>query len=688
MGRAINENLKTFREVAGLVCNVPEGMSPEDCHELSKGKNALCSDYKCCRIFEKIVVAGQRSYLKQSIAKNTFLKACPGSGKTEIIGLKAAYEIRRWKRRSGGIAILTFTNNAADVIRERVTQFIGLNKSLFPHYVGTIDRWLHGYIANPFAHLATEYPGEDSDHSIRVIADTDGGGWLNAYKCKTFFTYYRSAGNRNRRLVQQPLFANAISYDVEQGGFVFVNPIAKDRGVLAVKEYYDSEAFTEFREGKEWLTKEKMIAGFWECKQKFWKEGFATYGDVEFLCWLLMTTEDVELSRLLAERFPIIIVDECQDLSWIQMELLKLLNEAGAKLHFVGDLSQAIYSFKKVYPKKVEAFVAQHDFEVLELAENFRSDQPIVDVCQKMIDDVTPLKGRDYGKCKPACIFFAYKNEQLAKMADSFSKYVSENGLDIDNCAVLARANDFIAKLRPGASSKSLKGGKLPATAIYIWSEDNVDSMKEAIDCIGKYVADKFFKNESYSASKNYMPKSVNSEIEWRLFLGAVLDECRSDLQISDMSIQWNKWVTGFNKEFGHIVKRCSVDFKGISPADVKVRISSAKGESESTVESTLGTSSQQVGSGIRVTTIHQVKGQTLDAVLVVSATNGKSKGGYWKQWLDRDKEEGEYTRFAYVASSRPKYLLAWAVPEKDKKDFSKLEALGFKPGQEFVKTD
>jgi DNA helicase-2/ATP-dependent DNA helicase PcrA len=82
--------------------------------------------------------------------------------------------------------------------------------------------------------------------------------------------------------------------------------------------------------------------------------------------------------------------------------------------------------------------------------------------------------------------------------------------------------------------------------------------------------------------------------------------------------------------------------------------------------------------SNIRITTIHQVKGETLEAVLVVSAPTQKSKGGYWRQWLDKTSGDGEHARFAYVASSRPRRLLAWAIPQQDEHLSADLAQIGF----------
>jgi len=95
-------------------------------------------------------------------------------------------------------------------------------------------------------------------------------------------------------------------------------------------------------------------------------------------------------------------------------------------------------------------------------------------------------------------------------------------------------------------------------------------------------------------------------------------------------------------------------------------------------VSSITAPSSPSVGSDILITTIHQAKGETYDAVLLVSTSDRKSKGGHWSQWLDINTEGGEHARFAYVASSRPRELLVWAVPSGDSDAVKRLQELGF----------
>jgi hypothetical protein len=84
----------------------------------------------------------------------------------------------------------------------------------------------------------------------------------------------------------------------------------------------------------------------------------------------------------------------------------------------------------------------------------------------------------------------------------------------------------------------------------------------------------------------------------------------------------------------------------------------------------------------MRITTIHQVKGETLDAIMLVSAPTQHGPDGHWTHWLTDPNSEA--ARMAYVASSRPKHFLVWAIPKRDSKkeqeeDVAKLTGRGFK---------
>ena len=90
--------------------------------------------------------------------------------------------------------------------------------------------------------------------------------------------------------------------------------------------------------------------------------------------------------------------------------------------------------------------------------------------------------------------------------------------------------------------------------------------------------------------------------------------------------------------------------------------------------------SSQDIQDGesetLRYETIHQVKGETHDVTVVVSSRKRGKGESHWADWLQN--RESEAARFAYVASSRPRHMLIWAVKTLKPRERPTLVNLGF----------
>jgi len=662
----------SWNELACMVCGKPREIPIDKCHDTFDKNNPLCSTSNKCRIAEK--TDEQLKYIFSSNSENIFLRACPGSGKTESVGLKAAYEIRKWNRKAGGIAVLTFTNSAADVIADRVTQFAGIEKLRYPHFIGTIDSWLHGYMAHPFSQQITGYIGREGDYSIRLVSESSDGNWLNAFKLDTAYSYYKGETNN---LASMPLYANNIRYDYENDRWEIKIPTSKSNEYMPDDDYFNSEAFSKFRSNKGWLTLEYLRRKFEEKKNQFNQAGFATYQDIENICYKLL--EKSELAQLIAERFPFIIIDECQDLSWIQLQIFKRLIGAGAYVHFIGDLNQGIYAFKKVSPHKVKEFIEQNEFTTLELSRNFRSIQPIVDLCGRLIAQ-GDIKGESSSeKHDPACVYFTYNKNEIQKIEKRLVSYLKQRKITPEKCAIVARGYSTVNKLRPGASRIPDKKGLWLATAIHLWKNGGVESMDEAMNCIGRFIADNFFASDSTNARAHYCPESVSSHIRWRLFLAQILDGCCKSETLCNLHQTWTEWAKTVREQFESVVKSCSrieLPYQN----NCNFSFSTLRGKSSQTVISTLETVEKSKVSDILITTFHKVKGRTFDVILVVSAPDKRSEGGHWSQWVDVANTDDEHARFAYVASSRPRFLLGWAVPSPSEEEKKQLEELGLTP--------
>jgi len=634
--------------------------TPSDC-------NLYPRAHKKCRIVEK--TERQLEYVLSPITENIFLKACPGSGKTEVIGLKAAYEFQLWKQKNSGIAILTFTNNAADTIRERVHQFAGIGKAAYPHFIDTIDSWLYGYLAHPFGHLITGYEGEKGDRSIKVVEEGISEGWINNYRCKT--NYYLDG--KKDKLNSIPLYANKIRFDFENMRWEIKRP----RGSEYIKDedYFNSKAFQKFIIDYPKLKLKHIRKGFSDTKRKFLQDGYGTYYDIECICYRLLQ-KHTNIAQRFSQRFPFIIIDECQDLSWIQLEIFKFLKRCGVSLHIVGDLNQAIYEFKRVDPKKVEKFVSNNKFTQLNLSDNFRSCQPIVNLCQKIVHGDYVIGKEPLPHHEP-CIYFQYKKDELPALPNQFEEYLKKLGISIEKSVILARGWSTVYKLYALDKKQANKPQFQMAMAIYFWSKGNIELADEALKCLGKFMIKKYFKDNHRNSRQYYCPSIVDSPMRWRFFLSGILSEVlENNCDINDLSKTWVDWAGCVRRQFSQIANNCLSILQSVDSPFEQIDGRSFKSPNGLGIKKVIDTFlSNESSTKIKITTIHKVKGKTFDAVLLVSSPDARgAKGGYWREWLE--DVNAEHARFSYVASSRPKRLLAWAIPET--KDLTEIEKLGF----------
>lgn len=105
---------------------------------------------------------------------------------------------------------------------------------------------------------------------------------------------------------------------------------------------------------------------------------------------LVMTAEilknDANLRRRWGSKFKFILVDEVQDTSPIQFEIVEALMEGGGhtNLMLVGDLRQSIYGFRGAFPQYIQDFTDKFNARVINLQFNYRSVPPIVKAANKV----------------------------------------------------------------------------------------------------------------------------------------------------------------------------------------------------------------------------------------------------------------------------------------------------------------
>ena len=117
-------------------------------------------------------------------------------------------------------------------------------------------------------------------------------------------------------------------------------------------------------------------------------EGF-TFGDIEY--YVSLGLDDKEIRKKVNNDFSYFIVDEFQDTSYLQFDIIrKLINEDFSKLFCVGDAKQAIYGFRggelKVFNDCSELIPKN-----LSLSHNYRSLAEIIEANNSIFDHVLPI---------------------------------------------------------------------------------------------------------------------------------------------------------------------------------------------------------------------------------------------------------------------------------------------------------
>ncbi|HEY5898238.1 MAG TPA: ATP-dependent helicase, partial [Burkholderiales bacterium] len=107
------------------------------------------------------------------------------------------------------------------------------------------------------------------------------------------------------------------------------------------------------------------------------------YDDL-LLYWHAMLGDE-RLAREIGADFDHILVDEYQDTNVLQAQILERLRPDGKGLTVVGDDAQAIYSFRAATVDNIRGFAGRFGAATVELEENYRSTQPILDAANALI---------------------------------------------------------------------------------------------------------------------------------------------------------------------------------------------------------------------------------------------------------------------------------------------------------------
>lgn len=299
---------------------------------------------------------------------NCVILAGPGSGKTKTLTIKLARMLAEDVRPPRRVACITYNNQCARELKKRLAE-LGVEDGSRVS-IGTLHSFCLRHIVLPYAHLTPlpkRYP--------ITIASTDDA----------------------RDLQQQALFATI--------GNVPWGP-AFDR---YRRNHLD-------RTAPEWLSDDADTARAVEAYEALLDEKGLIDFDGMVLIGLHLVQSYAWIRKALAARFPILVVDEYQDLGHaLHQIVLDICFQAGIRLVAVGDPDQSIYGFTGAEPSLLLDLAARDDVEPIRLRLNYRCGSAIIQASEAALGEA---RGFRSNRDDPGALFFHERPAGLEDQAN------------------------------------------------------------------------------------------------------------------------------------------------------------------------------------------------------------------------------------------------------------------------------
>ena len=268
-----------------------------------------------------------------------------GSGKTKVLTHKIAYLIDEKNVKPWNILAITFTNKAANEMKERVKNLIG--------DIAT-DMWI-GTFHSICVRILRKFIDRIGFTSSFVIFDTSDQ--------KTLIKQILKSMNLDDKIFTD----KSVGYEISNAKNEMLEP-----------EQYAVKSRGDFRK--------EQIADVYKIYQKRLHENNAIDFDdiINFTIKILMENPDV--LEFYSEKFKYVLVDEYQDTNKAQFTLVTLLASKYGNITVVGDNDQGIYSFRGADISNILNF--EKDFpgtKIIKLEQNYRCTGNILNAANAVI---------------------------------------------------------------------------------------------------------------------------------------------------------------------------------------------------------------------------------------------------------------------------------------------------------------
>lgn len=287
-------------------------------------------DYQEFKKKYQIRLDRQQERAVETIDGATLVLAVPGSGKTTTMIARIGYMVNCRGIDGGKILALTYTKNAAKEMKDRYTKLFGSNDSV---QFRTINSLAYAIVNKVYTKNLV-----DEREKSRILSNMYSHFWPGEHPSP---------------------------YDLKNAALSItcIKNMMLEESAIHEMTIWEKDAFIVYTEYQKRL---EACSGI-------------DFDDQLVLAYDILRSDKSWLNRI-QNVYSYFCVDEAQDTSGIQYEIIKLMASKSKNIFMVGDEDQSIYAFRGAYPDALLNFKNEYQNPfILRLETNYRSTGKIVD---------------------------------------------------------------------------------------------------------------------------------------------------------------------------------------------------------------------------------------------------------------------------------------------------------------------
>ena len=339
-----------------------------------------------------------------------------GSGKTRVLTTRIAFLIDVLGVDPSNILAVTFTNKAANEMKERISNMIKIpTKNMWISTFHAFCSRLLRFEMNFMPPYTNRFNIIDDDDSLKIIRDIMKEHEIN-YKPSQIY-----------KLISKLKNGQAINWFHDN---------KLQEVTIEVKDLYDN------------YLKNNNLLDFDDLIEKT----------------IELFKKNPNILEKYQEKFKYILVDEFQDTNKIQYKLIKLLAAKYNNIFVVGDDFQSIYSFRGAQIENINKFREDYlNHKLILLEENYRSTPDILNLANNVIE---------HNKNQIKKVMFSSKDKYTLPVLYEATNGFNEAEYVIDNIKKLllegAKFSDFAIMYRNNSSSRLFENKLMQANLPYV----------------------------------------------------------------------------------------------------------------------------------------------------------------------------------------------------------------------------